>query len=52
MPVNPPRPITFHEPAVPAASLPEQGKGIALPTPHQQTVSEAKGEWRNEGNPI
>jgi phosphoglucomutase len=37
--------------ALAAAPVPERGKGLASPVPHQQTVSEAKQEWRNEGNP-
>jgi hypothetical protein len=28
-----------------------RGKGRAFPLPHEQTVSEAKEVWRNEGNP-
>ena len=31
--------------------VPERGKGLASSAPHQQTVNEAKKEWRNEGNP-
>jgi phosphoglucomutase len=34
-----------------AAPVPEHRKGLALSLPHEQTVSEAKEVWRNEGNP-
>jgi phosphoglucomutase len=37
--------------ALAAAPVPERGKGSALSVLPQQTVSEAKEEWRNEGNP-
>jgi hypothetical protein len=33
------------------AVVPECGRGGASANPHQMTVSEAKEEWRNEGNP-
>jgi phosphoglucomutase len=33
------------------AAAPERGKARASPAPHEQTVSEAKEAWRNEGNP-
>ena len=31
--------------------LPERGSELTSPAPHEQTVSEAKEVWRNEGNP-
>jgi phosphoglucomutase len=34
-----------------AVPVPERGKGRASSILHQQTASEAKEEWRNEGNP-
>jgi phosphoglucomutase len=37
--------------ALAAAPVPERGKGRALSVLPQQAVSEAKEEWRNEGNP-
>ena len=36
---------------VSAALVPARGKGRAPSVPHQQTASEAKEVWRNEGNP-
>jgi hypothetical protein len=37
--------------ALSAAPVPQQGKGRTSSALHQQTVSEAKEERRNEGNP-
>jgi phosphoglucomutase len=34
-----------------AATAPERGKGRASSVLHEQTVSDAKEEWRSEGNP-
>jgi hypothetical protein len=34
-----------------AAPVSERAKGRVSPPLHQQTVSEAKEEWRYEGNP-
>lgn len=31
--------------------MPGRNKAHSSPAPHQQTISEAKEEWRNEGNP-